>query len=158
MQTLTISYNENLLTANGLSAESLEQELPLLLAVKLFELRRLSLNSAAELVGLSNFRFKQELKRLYTSPNRLEDNKLPGHREFEAEVMAFERLKPELLKTHRGQFVAIYQEKVVEVGDDEMELLNRMDKRFGNVPYYVELVQENTPRKVRITSIWKARK
>ncbi len=70
-----------------------------------------------------------------------------------AEIAAFERLKPELLKTHHGQFAAVYQGQVVEVGDDEMELLNQMDKRFGNVPCYIELVAENSPRRARMPSI-----
>lgn len=40
--------------------------------------------------------------------------------EFETEVVAFERLKPELLERHPGRVVAIHQGQVVEVGDDKM--------------------------------------
>ncbi len=70
-----------------------------------------------------------------------------------AEAAAFEDLKPELLKTHRGQFVAIYQRQVAAAGDDELEVLKQMDQRFGNVPYYIELVAENTPRRARMPSV-----
>jgi hypothetical protein len=75
------------------------------------------------------------------------------HQESLAEAAAFEGLKPELLKTHRGQFVAIYQGQVAGAGDDELELLKQMDQRFGNVPYYIELVAENTPRRARMPSV-----
>jgi hypothetical protein len=37
---------------------------------------------------------------------------------FERERVAFERMKPELLRTHRGKVVAIYQGQVVQVGTD----------------------------------------
>ena len=36
---------------------------------------------------------------------------------FEREQAAFERMKPELLRTHRNKVVAIYQGQVVQVGD-----------------------------------------
>lgn len=80
-----------------------------------------------------------------------------AEKQFLAEVAAFERLKPALLKTHRGQVVAIYQEQVAVVGQTRTEVLRKMRERFGNVPYYVEWVEENVPRHVRITSVWRAR-
>ena len=61
---------------------------------------------------------------------------------FEREQQAFERLKPELLRTHRGQWVAIYQEKVVEAGEDRSQVLDSVYDRFGYVPVYVQLVEE----------------
>jgi len=61
---------------------------------------------------------------------------------FEREQQAFECLKPELLRTHRGQWVAIYQGKVVEVGEDQSQVLDRVYDRFGYVPVYVQLVEE----------------
>ncbi len=73
---------------------------------------------------------------------------------FLAEVAAFEQLKAELLQKYQGQFVAIYQGQVVEVGHDELEVLRQVDKRFGEVPCYIELVAENSPRRARVTSAW----
>jgi hypothetical protein len=61
---------------------------------------------------------------------------------FERERQAFERLKPELLRTHRGQWVAIYQGEVVEVGHDRSQVLDRVYDRFGYVPVYVQQVEE----------------
>ncbi len=64
MKTLTIPYSEDLIAATGFSANALEQELRFWLAVKLFELRRLSLGKAAEKGGMSRLRFMDELGRL----------------------------------------------------------------------------------------------
>ncbi len=72
--------------------------------------------------------------------------------QFAVEVAAFERL-PTLLQTHRGQVVAIYQEQVAAVGATRPEFLRMMREQFGNVPYYVERVEDITPRRVRIPSL-----
>ena len=61
---------------------------------------------------------------------------------FEQEREAFERLKPELLHTHQGQWVAIYQGKVVEAGEDRSQVLDSVYNRFGYVPVYVQQVEE----------------
>lgn len=61
---------------------------------------------------------------------------------FEREQQAFERLKPELLQTHRGQWVAIYQGKVVEAGQDRSQVLDSVYDRLGYVPVYVQQVEQ----------------
>jgi hypothetical protein len=61
---------------------------------------------------------------------------------FEQERQAFESLKPELLRTYQGQWVAIYQGKVVEAGEDRSQVLDRVYDRFGYVPVYVQQVEE----------------
>jgi hypothetical protein len=61
---------------------------------------------------------------------------------FGRERQAFERLKPELLRTHRGQWVAIYQGEVVEVGHDRSQVLDSVYDRFGYVPVYVQQIEE----------------
>lgn len=61
---------------------------------------------------------------------------------FELERQAFERLKPDLLRTHRGQWVAIYQGKVVEAGQDRSQVLDNVYDRFGYVPVYIQQVEE----------------
>lgn len=61
---------------------------------------------------------------------------------FEQERRAFERLKPELLRTHRGQWVAILNGQVVESGSDKIEVLDRVYARFGYRPVYVQRVEE----------------
>lgn len=64
MKMLTIPYNEDILVATGLSAKAFEQDIRFWLAVKLFELRRLSLGKAAEFCGMSKLRFMDELGQL----------------------------------------------------------------------------------------------
>jgi len=64
---------------------------------------------------------------------------------FEREQAAFEQMKPELLRTHRGKVVAIYQGRVVQVGTDIAETLDAVYNQFGYVPCYVQRVEE-TPR------------
>ena len=64
---------------------------------------------------------------------------------FEREQAAFERMKPELLRTHRGKVVAIYQGQVVQVGTDIAETLDAVYDQFGYVPCYVQRVEETPP-------------
>lgn len=47
----------------------------------------------------------------------------------ERERRAFLRLLPELLKTHRGQYVAIHNEQVVDSGPERLELVLRVQAR-----------------------------
>ncbi len=73
------------------------------------------------------------------------------------EIATFEALKPELLPTHPGEFVAIYQQEIVGFDQDEMNLIRRVYARYGSVPCYVEQIIPETPRKVRMISRWKWR-
>jgi hypothetical protein len=72
--------------------------------------------------------------------------------EWEAEREAFRQLLPSLLSTHRGQFVAIYQARVVEAGEDEIQVARRAYARHGCVPLFVELVTDQPRRTVRLPS------
>jgi predicted HTH domain antitoxin len=76
MQVLTIPYSEDLLIASGKSKEALEQELRFLLAVKLFELRRLSLGKAAELCGMKKINFMDEIGRMGIPVINLDDDQI----------------------------------------------------------------------------------
>ncbi|MEZ4658496.1 MAG: hypothetical protein R2911_13060 [Caldilineaceae bacterium] len=77
--------------------------------------------------------------------------------EFLTEAAAFERLKPELMNKYPGRVVAIYQEKVAHVGDDILEVHEQVMQQYGFVPCYVERVVAETPHRVRMPSIRKAR-
>ena len=76
---------------------------------------------------------------------------------FEQEVAAFEALKPELLKQYSGQYVAIYQGRVVGNGNTRLALVKEVYNQFGEVPCYVEKVTLEPPRRIRIPSVWKAK-
>ena len=77
---------------------------------------------------------------------------------FTAEAAAFDRLKPSLLEQFEGQYVAVYQGKVVASGHNRFELLRQVHQKFGPVPCYIDLVKaDSSIRKVRIPSVWVAR-
>ena len=64
MPTLSLPYPDDLLVTSGKSPGDLEKELVFLLAVKLFELHRLSLGKAAALCGMHKLHFMYELGKL----------------------------------------------------------------------------------------------
>lgn len=59
---------------------------------------------------------------------------------FERERRAFYRLLPALLETHRGQYVAVHDEQVVDSGANQVEVALRVLRRIGSVPIFVHLV------------------
>ena len=62
---------------------------------------------------------------------------LPPRNKWEREYRAFQRLLPELLKTHRGKYVAIHEEQVVDSGCDPIALIKQVHARIGYVPIHV---------------------
>jgi predicted HTH domain antitoxin len=76
MRTLSIAYSDDLLVATGQAPEEFEHELWILLAVKLFEVRRLLLGKAAELAGISKRRFLDELGRSGVPVINLDDDQI----------------------------------------------------------------------------------
>ncbi|MGL4551711.1 MAG: hypothetical protein ACRC33_11020 [Gemmataceae bacterium] len=64
---------------------------------------------------------------------------------YERERRAFEELLPELLKTHRGLWVAIHEERVEDADANELVLAERVLKRVGNVSIHIGLVAESVP-------------
>lgn len=85
-----------------------------------------------------------------TSPEVFTEPTVPAA--FLAEMAAFERMKPELLKTYPGRVVAVLDGEVVLVGDDILEVHEQVIERFGNVPCYVDKVTDELPRPARIVS------
>jgi PHD/YefM family antitoxin component YafN of YafNO toxin-antitoxin module len=63
-----------------------------------------------------------------------------SHSGFEREKAAFEQLKPELLKKYPNKCVAIVDGQVVEVGEDKLQVIERVRERFGRVSMYVQWV------------------
>ncbi len=60
---------------------------------------------------------------------------------FAQERAAFEGMLPQLLQDHPGKVVAIYQGKVVEVGDEIGATLEKVYTRYGYIPCYVGRVE-----------------
>ncbi len=74
---------------------------------------------------------------------------------FEGEAAAFDRLKPSLLDQFDGQYVAVYQGRVVAHGADRFDLLRQVHQTFGPVACYIDLVESGSSiRKVRVPSVW----
>jgi len=61
---------------------------------------------------------------------------------FQREKEAFMRLKPGLLETHKEEYVVIRDRKPVLFGRNKAELARKAYEKFGYVPLYVGLVQE----------------
>lgn len=87
-----------------------------------------------------------------TFPAPVLDFPLPPRNKWEREYRAFLQLLPELLKTHRGQYVAVHDGRVVGVDDDKIELALQVYARIGYVPVYVGLVAERPLPPERIPS------
>ena len=77
---------------------------------------------------------------------------VPPENKWRREQRAFHRMLPGLLATHKGQFVAIHEEKVVENGTDKLAVAGRAYARFGYVPIFVGLVTDQPLMPVRIPS------
>ncbi|CAN5772924.1 hypothetical protein BH23PLA1_BH23PLA1_43890 [soil metagenome] len=65
-----------------------------------------------------------------------------GVDKWRQEQEAFHRLLPELRKSHQDQFVAIHECRVVESGEDKLEVARRAYEQFGYVPIFVSRVAE----------------
>ncbi len=70
---------------------------------------------------------------------------------FERERVAFQRLLPELLVTHRGEWVAIVDERPVEFGPNFSSVIVRVRQRFGLRLVFVHEILEQ-PRVYKIPS------
>ncbi len=70
---------------------------------------------------------------------------------FDRERAAFQRLLPELLVAHRGEWVAIVNEQPVDFGSDFSSVIVRVRRRFGQRPVYVHEILER-PRIYKISS------
>jgi hypothetical protein len=62
--------------------------------------------------------------------------------------MAFyQRNKPRLLKDDRyaGKFIAVREQRIVDVDEDQSVLTSRLEKRFPDQVYFVTRVQAHEP-------------
>jgi hypothetical protein len=69
---------------------------------------------------------------------------LPDDLGFERERAAFQRLLPELLQAHRGEWVAIVDGQPVEFGPDFSSVIAPVRQRFGQRSVYVHEISEQT--------------
>jgi PHD/YefM family antitoxin component YafN of YafNO toxin-antitoxin module len=70
---------------------------------------------------------------------------------WEKERAAFHRLKPQLLQTHKGLYVAIHGGQVVDTDADNLALAQRAMSKLKGKPFYLQLVSEE-PRAFEVPS------
>ena len=68
----------------------------------------------------------------------------PQDETWEKERAAFHRLKPQLLQTHKGLYVAIHGGQVVDADADNLALARRVMSKLKDMPFYLQLVSEET--------------
>jgi len=68
------------------------------------------------------------------------------------EELAFRRLHPSLLKTYKGQFVAIYQERLVDHDEDQIDLYLRVDEQYPDEFVMIAPVNEQAEEVYRFRS------
>lgn len=71
--------------------------------------------------------------------------------QFLEDRAAFQRMLPELLKTHKGKWVAVYKGQVVDSAENVGDLAVRVYARLGYQEIYMDEVLEE-PRVYRILS------
>jgi hypothetical protein len=76
----------------------------------------------------------------------------PASGKWAREYEAFLRLLPGLLQSHRGQYVAVHDGKVVGAGPDKLVVARKAYQEFGPVEILVRFVTDEPPRVVRIAS------
>jgi hypothetical protein len=76
----------------------------------------------------------------------------PPETKWQREQRAFVQLLPQLLSSHRGQYVAIHEGQLVDSGDELVPLAKRVYARYGYVPIWMDLVTDQPRQTVRIPS------
>jgi hypothetical protein len=74
------------------------------------------------------------------------------NKEWHAERVAFYRQLPDLLRTYRGQYVAIRGGAVVGHGDLVRQVSMDAHRLYGEVPIYIGLVSDKPVTPARIPS------
>ena len=69
----------------------------------------------------------------------------PPQTKWEREYRAFKQQLPELLKTHRGNYVAFHEGRLVDSGDDELALASRVWAEYSYHPIHIGRVTELPP-------------
>jgi hypothetical protein len=78
---------------------------------------------------------------------------VPPSRPLAEEERAFARLWPELLTTHRGQYVAVLGDRVVCSGPDVFTVLTQAYAEHGYRPILCRLVTDRPRRVVHLPSV-----
>ncbi|MDE3091940.1 MAG: type II toxin-antitoxin system Phd/YefM family antitoxin [Chloroflexota bacterium] len=83
-----------------------------------------------------------ELYQQLTTPPAAPQPKLPSDESFERNRAAYYAIKPELLKTHRGKFVAFHNGELVDSDADEPTLVERVHAKYTYGTLFIHFVDE----------------
>ena len=84
-----------------------------------------------------------------TLPAPVINGHVSARSKWDREYQAFRRLLPKLLANHRGLYVAVHEEQVVDSGGDKLALALRVLNKVGNTAIHVGLVTEEPERVTR---------
>lgn len=76
----------------------------------------------------------------------------PQWREMEREEAAFRAMHKELLLKYHNEYVAIYQGKVVDHGEDFVEIVGRIDDAYPDEIVFISKVSSKPERTLRFRS------
>jgi len=99
----------------------------------------------AAVVPIAEYREFEAWRERHISPPLSPDD------EWEQGQQAFKQMQSKLLKTHKGQFVAVLDNQVIDADSEIGTLARRVYARFGYRPIYMQKVTEQ-PRAARIFS------
>jgi hypothetical protein len=103
------------------------------------QVRRITRSKGATVEDFVNQAVRERLE-------QLEDQKL------EAEVRAFERVHPQLIKQYLGQSVAVHESQIVDADADFETLFLRLQKHLGDVPVLIRPVSTEPTLELRAPS------
>ena len=68
----------------------------------------------------------------------------PGEEPLAAEERAYCKKRARLLQRYQGQFVALYQGRVVGHGPNDEDLARQMFDKFGDAPFFIQRVEKES--------------
>ena len=66
----------------------------------------------------------------------------PGEELLAAQERAYYKRRTHLLRRYQGQFVALYQGRVVGHGESDEDLARQMFEKLGDVPFFIQRVEK----------------
>ena len=66
----------------------------------------------------------------------------PGEEQLAAQERVFYKSRARLLQRYQGQFVALYQGRVVGHGTNDEDLARQMFEKLGDAPFFIQRVEK----------------
>ena len=76
----------------------------------------------------------------------------PADEKWHREKQAFLKMLPDLIRSHRGKFVAVHNGQVVETADDPVTVGHNAYQKHGYVPIFIGHVDDRPLPPVRFPS------